>query len=88
MKEWYLLSYDQVMVLGWFWILFLVVSEMYLHDGEYKTVFEVVWPALSYVQTAALCEVMITYWKEESPFTKKGSKNRLLILYWVGQILL
>lgn len=55
--EWYLLSYNQVSTMGWLWILFLTVSEIYNNDGDYKDVFDIVWPALSYVQTAALFEV-------------------------------
>lgn len=57
MVEWYLLSYNQVSFLGWFWILYLAVTEIQNHDGDYKTVFDTVWPALSWVQTAALFEV-------------------------------
>lgn len=55
--EWYLLSYNQVSFLGWFWILYLTVSELYQKQGDYRGVFDLVWPSLSYVQTAALFEV-------------------------------
>lgn len=61
MIEWYLLSYNQVSFLGWFWILYLTVSELYNNNGEYKNVFDLVWPALTYVQTAALFEVSKLY---------------------------
>lgn len=61
MIEWYLLSYNQVSFLGWFWILYLTLSELYNNNGEYKNVFELVWPALTYVQTAALFEVSKLY---------------------------
>ncbi|ORE09777.1 PTPLA-domain-containing protein [Rhizopus microsporus var. microsporus] len=56
--EWYLLSYNQVSFLGWFWILYLTVSELYQKQGDYQGVFDLVWPSLSYVQTAALFEVL------------------------------
>lgn len=43
--------------MGWCWILFITVAHLYNNDGDYTGVFDVVWPALSYVQTAALFEV-------------------------------
>ena len=57
MKEWYLLSYNQVSFGGWGWILLLTITQLYNTEGDYTKVFDVVWPALSYVQTAALFEV-------------------------------
>lgn len=57
--EWYLLSYNQVSTMGWCWILFITVAHLYTNEGDYTGVFDVVWPALSYVQTAALFEVSI-----------------------------
>ncbi|KAI9247349.1 tyrosine phosphatase-like protein [Sporodiniella umbellata] len=56
--DWYLLSYNQVSFMGWFWILVLTVHTLYETQGDYTQVFERVWPALSYVQTAALFEVL------------------------------
>ncbi|KAI8984300.1 tyrosine phosphatase-like protein [Mycotypha africana] len=57
-KEWYLLSYNQVSFFGWFWILFMTCYTLYLEEGDCKRVFAVVGPGLSYVQTAALFEVL------------------------------
>ncbi|KAI9480483.1 MAG: tyrosine phosphatase-like protein [Benjaminiella poitrasii] len=57
-KEWYLLSYNQVSFLGWSWILYSTITT--LHESQYDTshLFDVVWPSLQYVQTAALMEVV------------------------------
>ncbi|KAG1509144.1 hypothetical protein G6F53_007665 [Rhizopus delemar] len=54
--EWYLLSYNQVSFLGWFWILYLTISKLYETQGDYRPVFDLVWPSLQYVQTAAVFE--------------------------------
>ncbi|KAI8372749.1 tyrosine phosphatase-like protein [Radiomyces spectabilis] len=56
--QWYLLSYNQVSFLGWFWILFLTVSQLVISGGNFASVFDVVWPWLSVVQTAAIFEVI------------------------------
>ncbi|KAG1051283.1 hypothetical protein G6F43_006503 [Rhizopus delemar] len=56
--EWYLLSYNQVSFLGWFWILYLTISKLYETQGDYRPVFDLVWPSLQYVQTAAVFEVL------------------------------
>lgn len=60
MAEWYIFSFDQMSFLGWFWILYLTVSEIN-NTGEYKHVFGLVWSALSYVQAAGVFEVNDCY---------------------------
>lgn len=84
MIEWYLLSYNQVSFLGWFWILFLTVSEIYQNNGEYKNVFDLVWPALSYVQTAALFEVLhsLLGWVRAPVMTTVMQVASRLFLVW------
>ncbi|KAL0090615.1 tyrosine phosphatase-like protein [Phycomyces blakesleeanus] len=58
MVQWYLLSYNQMSFLGWFWIFFLTVQQLWNTGGDYTTVFDVVWPAMQLVQTAAIFEVI------------------------------
>lgn len=55
--EWYLLSYNQVSLLGWVWILFLTLTELNEQEWNYKGVFDIVWPSLTLIQTFALFEV-------------------------------
>ncbi|KAI7891819.1 tyrosine phosphatase-like protein [Mucor mucedo] len=56
--EWYLLSYNQVSLLGWVWILFMTWTELSDHDWDYRGVFNMVWPSLNMVQTFAVMEVV------------------------------
>jgi hypothetical protein len=58
MKEWYLLSYNQVSLFGWAWIFYLAFTYILEKDGETRGVFDLVWDALTYIQTFALLEVM------------------------------
>lgn len=57
MKEWYLLSYNQVSFFGWAWMFYLAASYIWNNDGETKGVSDLVWDTLTYVQTFALLEV-------------------------------
>ncbi|CEP12944.1 hypothetical protein [Parasitella parasitica] len=70
--------------MGWCWILFLTVSEIYNNDGDYKSVFAIVWPALSYVQTAALFEVLhsLLGWVRAPLMTTTMQVASRLFLVW------
>ncbi|KAL9539291.1 hypothetical protein MBANPS3_010345 [Mucor bainieri] len=87
--EWYLLSYNQVSTMGWCWILFITISHLYNNDGDYTGVFDAVWPALSYVQTAALFEVLhpLLGWVR-APFmtTAMQVASRLFLVWAVNDV--
>ncbi|CAO3633574.1 unnamed protein product [Mucor fragilis] len=82
--EWYLLSYNQVSTMGWCWILFITVAHLYTNEGDYTGVFDVVWPALSYVQTAALFEVLhsLLGWVRAPLMTTAMQVASRLFLVW------
>ncbi|OBZ87404.1 Very-long-chain (3R)-3-hydroxyacyl-CoA dehydratase PASTICCINO 2 [Choanephora cucurbitarum] len=84
MKEWYLLSYNQVSFGGWGWILLLTITQLYNTEGDYTKVFDVVWPALSYVQTAALFEVLhsLLGWVRAPVMTTAMQVASRLFLVW------
>ncbi|KAL7323381.1 hypothetical protein PS15p_211295 [Mucor circinelloides] len=70
--------------MGWFWILFITIHELYTNEGDYKGVFDIVWPALSYVQTAALFEVLhsLLGWVRAPLMTTAMQVASRLFLVW------
>ena len=70
--------------MGWLWILVLTISEIYNNDGDYKSVFDIVWPALTYVQTAALFEVLhsLLGWVRAPLMTTAMQVASRLFLVW------
>lgn len=53
----YLLAYNFLSWGGWFHILVIALIDLAVSGGDWEDVFEVTWPALQIVQTAALFEV-------------------------------
>ncbi|SAM03874.1 hypothetical protein [Absidia glauca] len=53
----YLLAYNFLSWGGWFHILVIALIDLAISGGDWEDVFEVTWPALQIVQTAALFEV-------------------------------
>ncbi|KAI7866996.1 tyrosine phosphatase-like protein [Spinellus fusiger] len=57
-SQWYIILYNEASFLGWFWILYIILRQLWVTGGDYTTVFEVVWPWLKIIQSAALLEVV------------------------------
>lgn len=54
----YLLGYNQVSFLGWFWVLYTTLFRLFSTGFEYERVHELVWPALVIVQSGAVIEII------------------------------
>ncbi|KAI8342030.1 tyrosine phosphatase-like protein [Chlamydoabsidia padenii] len=80
----YLLAYNILSWSGWFHILVLVTIELAISGGDWEDVFEMTWPALQIVQTAALFEVFhsMVGWVRAPFFTTLIQVLSRLLLVW------
>ncbi|CAO3597947.1 unnamed protein product [Absidia cylindrospora] len=85
----YLLAYNVVSWCGWLYVLQLAIAELIKSNGDWRGVFEVTWPLLQVVQTAALFEVFhsVVGWVR-APFmtTLMQVLSRLLLVWGVNYL--
>ncbi|KAI9306738.1 tyrosine phosphatase-like protein [Cunninghamella echinulata] len=85
----YLFTYNIVSWFGWFHILQLAISQLVVSGGDWTTVFDITWPTLKVVQTAAIFEIVhsLIGWVR-APFvtTLMQVLSRLLLVWVVNEL--